>query len=214
MTMFPPVLPVKKTPPPRTARSFVPALKWPSLNSSYVRVDLTRFPSLHEENYRYTIGEFGSWSEEFMSAFRSARDRVWLIDSFLLKINDEAKANFFEVFSSALGRTPAQPIRLLTSGKAGHQEQLIKLNQIQNARRAPPTNEGFTIEVKFIREGRTPVRLPHDRFAIIDDELWHWGANVGGTHHEVNAFSRGWPAHETGASDYFDRLWSDAERLS
>jgi hypothetical protein len=64
-----------------------------------------------------------------------------------------------------------------------------------------------------MREGRGSARLPHDRFAIIDDELWHWGANVGGTHHEVNAYSRGWPVHETGAVAYFERLWGDTDGL-
>jgi len=47
----------------------------------------------------------------------------------------------------------------------------------------------------------------HDRFAIIDDELWHFGATVGGFHASVNAASRGWNAHATGAVDFFELVW-------
>ncbi|MDN7478493.1 hypothetical protein QZM19_22225 [Burkholderia multivorans] len=47
----------------------------------------------------------------------------------------------------------------------------------------------------------------HDRFAIVDDELWHFGATVGGAHRSVNAFSRGWDAEETHAIEYFMDLW-------
>ena len=31
----------------------------------------------------------------------------------------------------------------------------------------------------------------HDRFAIIDDELWHFGATVGGFHSQVSAAQEG-----------------------
>jgi hypothetical protein len=48
----------------------------------------------------------------------------------------------------------------------------------------------------------------HDRFAIVDSELWHFGATVGGAHPSVNAFSRGWDANKTGAIAFFEELWS------
>ena len=115
-----------------------------------------------------------------MTAVQRARDRVWLIDGFLLKIDQRARANFFEVFERALGNTSgAQEIHLITSPKEGHREQIESLRRLQDARRAPPGNEPFTIEVRLGRDGKSSLRLPHDRFAIIDDELWHWGANEG-----------------------------------
>jgi hypothetical protein len=162
---------------------------------------------MHEENWRYDSKEFGAWSEEFMSAICAARSRVWLVDSFLLKKDIHAKSCFAAVFDPALRQTSAQDIRLLTSKKEGFQEQLECLRALQDARRAPPRNEAFTIEVRFVREGKSSTRLPHDRFALIDGELWHWGANVGGTHHEVNAYSRGWSTDRTKAAEYFERLW-------
>lgn len=47
----------------------------------------------------------------------------------------------------------------------------------------------------------------HDRFAIVDNELWHFGADVGGAHLSINAASRGWNAEERGAVRFFDNVW-------
>jgi len=192
---------------------FLPTLHWPSLDSSYLNVDLNHFPSADAEHWRHSRGEFGAWSERFISVVRSARERIWLIDGYLLKVDGRAKACFVDVFERALGETGAWDVRFLTSGKEGHGDQIDFLRALQDQRRAPPRNEGFVLNVRFVRDGKVRVRLPHDRFAIIDDELWHWGANVGGTHHEVNAFSRGWSADETQAVGYFERLWGQAEVL-
>lgn len=49
----------------------------------------------------------------------------------------------------------------------------------------------MTIEVSFNLSNANCI---HDRFAIIDNELWHFGATVGGFHRDVNAVSRGWNA--------------------
>lgn len=48
----------------------------------------------------------------------------------------------------------------------------------------------------------------HDRFAIIDDELWHFGATVGGFHSQVSAATRGWRASDHGAVDFFELAWN------
>lgn len=211
MTPLPPVLPIKSAPPPRPVYHLVPKLRWPSFDISCSMADLDRFPSYHEEINRYAAGEFGAWSDGFKSAVRNASSRIWLVDGFLLKIDGFAKGSFIGVFDRVLRQTSAQDIRLLTSNKDGHKEQVKHLLALQDARRAPPRNEPFTIEVRMLRGGRTGTRLPHDRFAVIDEELWHWGANVGGTHHEINAFSHGWSANDTLAFEYFERLWNAAE---
>jgi len=52
----------------------------------------------------------------------------------------------------------------------------------------------------------------HDRFAIVDDELWHFGATVGGFHSSVNAASRGWDAEELGAIKFFEMVWDKCEK--
>lgn len=196
-----------------TPTSQTPKLLWPTLDNTCEAIDLHRFPQQLEETLRYKCGEFGACSENFMSAIRNALDRVWLIDRYLLKLVQGVNQSFSSVFERSLLQTKASDIRLLTTGKSGHKEQIKRLHEIQEARCKPPRTDKFTIEVRIIREGPTQTRFPHDRFALIDDELWHWGANVGGTHHEVNAYSHGWMANETGAVQYFQRLWESSESV-
>ncbi len=44
----------------------------------------------------------------------------------------------------------------------------------------------------------------HDRFAIMDQEIWHFGAAVGGMHGSLSAYSRGWKDEGNALRDYFD----------
>ncbi|MNP36873.1 hypothetical protein D3C76_1302900 [compost metagenome] len=62
----------------------------------------------------------------------------------------------------------------------------------------------INIELLFSIKGFDHI---HDRFAIIDNELWHFGATVGGLHRDVNAASRGWDADIHGAKDFFNLAW-------
>lgn len=36
----------------------------------------------------------------------------------------------------------------------------------------------------------------HDRFAILDDIMWHFGSTVGGAYRGFSAATRGWPARD------------------
>ena len=47
----------------------------------------------------------------------------------------------------------------------------------------------------------------HDRFAILDGALWHFGSTVGGGHPGLTAVSGPWPAIETRAVAFFDECW-------
>ncbi|MEQ9586838.1 MAG: hypothetical protein RJS97_02610 [Parvibaculaceae bacterium] len=49
----------------------------------------------------------------------------------------------------------------------------------------------------------------HDRFAITDGELWHFGANVMGNHEGLNACSRGWNDADIKFHELFDQIWKD-----
>lgn len=43
----------------------------------------------------------------------------------------------------------------------------------------------------------------HDRFAIMDQEIWHFGAAIGGMHGKLAAFSHGWKDEGNLLHDYF-----------
>jgi hypothetical protein len=204
---------VKLETPETVADVFAPQLAWPSLSSCYGPIDLPHFPGRDNEASRRGVGEFGTCSPDFVKAVERAQNRVWLVDVYLLDSPKVAGRCFFTVFERAFYRTKASDIRFLTTSKSEHREQISHFYRLRDKRRAPPYHVGISIEVKQVRKGRDPVRLPHDRFAIIDSELWHWGANVGGTHDGVNAYSRGWSADQMGAAGYFERLWDGLPEL-
>lgn len=70
----------------------------------------------------------------------------------------------------------------------------------------------LSIQIRFTLEIKFPYL--HDRFAIIDDELWHFGATVGGLHNLVNAASRGWDVDDHDAVRFFDNAWDGEEDIS
>lgn len=199
------VVPEKRAP----SLKFVPKLAWPSLTASYEATDLDRFPNQNEENWRFGLGEFGSVSPAFISAIRSARERVWLVDEYLFATGNSTGKTFFDTFDRAIFESAAQEFLLIGSPKSGHEQQVRAFKDLQAQRRFGRRHEPFKIEIALNHVRQRDPRAPHDRFAIIDDELWHWGANVGGTHHHVNAYSRGWSAADTEAISYFERLWHD-----
>lgn len=47
----------------------------------------------------------------------------------------------------------------------------------------------------------------HDRFAVTDGELWHFGGTVGGIHPDLTAVSRGWDAESHNFTTLFNQLW-------
>jgi len=63
-----------------------------------------------------------------------------------------------------------------------------------------------------LRAGSTPY--PHDRFALLDGELWHFGATAGGIHGNVNAFSYGWRDEDVKFSAFFKAAWNHLDLQS
>ncbi len=61
--------------------------------------------------------------------------------------------------------------------------------------------ERFSIKIgKLIDAGSIHI---HDRFAIMDGEIWHCGAAVGGMHGSLNALSRGWLDKDNQLYEFF-----------
>lgn len=104
----------------------------------------------------------------------------------------------------------ANDIRLLTKPHAEIDQTMLEMfhkreQEINNSsvRRA----KKCTIEIKtHLTHPR--CNFIHDRFAIIDDELWHFGGTVGGFHASVSAASRGWRASDHRAIEFFEMAWN------
>ncbi|WP_426780416.1 hypothetical protein [Pseudomonas aeruginosa] len=148
--------------------------------------------------------------EEFEKAISTAQ-QVWIIDKHLFsadgqKPDDSRRINkIVDWFYT----DHIQTVKILT-GYHGSQKEIEKafedLKQVVTEGRAnlaPP----ITIALSFALRDADCI---HDRFAIIDNELWHFGATVGGFHRDVNAVSRGWNADTHNAVQFFDTVWKMA----
>lgn len=60
--------------------------------------------------------------------------------------------------------------------------------------------ETFKISIWELPSGRGAV---HDRFAIMNGEIWHCGASICGMHSALNAVSRGWVDKDDKLKDFF-----------
>ena len=214
MIAFPPVLNVR-------ARRPVPdkAIFWPTANGfgdNPQNTDSIRFPGLSAIKARKAaMPPEPLWA--FVEEVALARERVLILDDFLFKPEGGAlQDRLDQVLSWFPDNFGASDVRLLTSSvgdKIEEKEIEAQCNerarQISNTRAYAP---GLTIRVRFTLQTYFPY--VHDRFAIIDDDLWHFGATVGGLHGQVNAATRGWVAEDHGAWAFFDMAWDGDGDLS
>lgn len=153
--------------------------------------------------------------QKFGKTVADAQERVWIVDEYLLMPDSGRPA---ERIKQILGWLPldlaASDIRLLT--KQHREIEETDLEKFQH--RAQAINNHMARREKECRiEVRTHLthrncNFIHDRFAIIDDELWHFGGTAGGFQATVSAASRGWRAVDHGAIDFFEEIWNAGER--
>jgi hypothetical protein len=139
--------------------------------------------------------------DEFEYAIMEAVERLWIIDS---NFDAFGVASILDAVSSS----HVKQIWILTGAKAQKEyrnDWLSLLKKARNDRKAKDHTPG-DIQWKI---GLSNEKYPylHDRFAIVDQELWHFGATVGGGHPSLNAASRGWDADKTGAIAFFKNVW-------
>lgn len=174
----------------------------------------TRFPALGEAWGRKNSGNPAPLME-FGDAVAGAQERVWIVDDYLLKPDSGSLTKRIEQILNWLPLSlAASDIRLLTRQTQGISE--IELKKFQQRAREinnHPSRRGKLcgIKIKFHLSTRS-CGFIHDRFAIIDDELWHFGGTVGGLHAQVSAASRGWRAAEHDAIEFFEEIWNLGER--
>ena len=149
---------------------------------------------------------------EFIEAVQMAQDRILVLDDFLFKPQNgqSRQVRYDQILRWLPDGLVANVIKFLTNGHEDPTEQnairrqfserVAAINQ-HSPRRAGMVN----IEIRFTLGNTFPY--VHDRFAIIDSELWHFGATVGGLHSLVNAATRGWDAETHDAVRFFNDAW-------
>lgn len=198
-----------------------PRILWPTFHGhgDGGGSDSGRFPRLNAIKAR-----LGACQPEALSAFveaaRMARDRILVLDEFLFdpeKDDDEKlrQRRCKQILSWLPYHLIANDVRFLTKECAGQWEiQKLFNGHVAVINRYSPRRLGrANIEIRFSLKRTFPY--VHDRFAVIDSELWHFGATVGGLHRQVNAATRGWDAEAHDAVRFFNEAWegdSDFQR--
>lgn len=151
----------------------------PVLNASNQRIywiwaDASGYPrqSLnHHEKEQYVPHPL----KEFEDAVLSARERIWILDPYF-DHNFGLPAIWLPLCCSAVSE-----VRVIS-----HEEYPEQWIQKQKESTGYEPHGEIQWKVCFFEL--------HDRFAIVDQELWHFGSTVGGAYPRFGAATSGWSA--------------------
>jgi hypothetical protein len=183
---------------------------WPTVDwfgNMGAGADSSRFPGLREIKARHSARPAEAL-ETFLRAVRDAQDRVLIMDDFLFR--DDNSGGFHARLAQVMSWFPetlaAPDVRFLTAAPSKPTERREIEQNV--ATRQLAINGRRNRQMNVVMQVRFEFPYVHDRFAIIDDDLWHFGATVGGLHHQVNAVSHGWNIADHDAVKFFDLAWA------
>lgn len=183
--------------------SVKPQLLWSSIKygAGIENKDTPFFPKQQNVCERYKAPKNGTVLKlvEFEKAVEKAEICILVLDLHF-------DASGFHALENSIPSSEASDVRLLTGGdikKEKREELRIELTQYCNLYRVRPHRE--VLWKATLDKHRFP--FPHDRFAIVDGSLWHFGSTVGGGHPGLTAASGPWSATGTHAKKFFDECW-------
>ena len=185
--------------------SVEPQLLWPSIRygQQVENSDVSCFPDMDyiRERYKAPNTDMVLKLVVFEEAVMQAERHILVLDPHFDKIG----AN---VLGPALEVSQVRDVRLLTRRSAVAQterEQLRKkLTQYCNMNRVDTSR----VDVRWSATlNNDSFPFLHDRFAIVDEALWHFGSTVGGGHPGLTAASGPWSANKTRAEEFFEECW-------
>ena len=185
--------------------------------ASYKYQEVTKFPEISEiYSSKSVSADDYEIMPDFISAVNNSVSQVFIIDEYLFKPYskdlDKQKLNayFNKIFSIFLSSPELKKVKIISNinflSKANALISKIEFKKIVdeiNKVRIQNNKPELDFQIKNM------PNYIHDRFVIIDDELWHFGASVGGLHNKLNAASRGWCAKKTKANEIFKQIWND-----
>lgn len=218
--------------PPRTLPHFSPiepsapaerevhekAIYWPGhpdFSGDETTPDLSAFPTFAAMKARASARP-PSPLAAFAKAVRDAQDRVLIMDRFLFTPeHGSAQVNVDAVIAWFSTGPAVSDVRLLTSASGEEQTEIARqFSKLAMTINSNQSHRASRIDIRINFNLKGLIDEIHDRFAIIDNELWHFGATVGGLHPSLNAASRGWPADKHGAIAFFESAWRAASTES
>lgn len=166
--------------------------------------DPQSFPQRHELHAIASASEAPPL-EPFVEHAWKAKERLWLLDLHFLPDGMLGLKDVLDYLEGPAGTAgPALDVRILSE----HVHDRVSLEKAlredaRNHRRRP-----FSLRwIDELRRGFHP--FPHDRFAILDVELWHFGYAACGSAKCLSAASGPWCARKTGAIDFYERIWEE-----
>ena len=176
-------------PAPAKAPVGIPRIRWVVLDDTLQRADALVAPSIAVLQRNRGNNE-RLWSPELLAALTAAVERVWILDRYASGLDG------VRFYRQAIPRANAASIRIVS--KTVPEASVVK--------ELEPLAAGVDLEWRAINKDGSP--WVHDRFAIIDDELFHFGSTVGGGHPTLNAYSAGFDANVTGMARAFEQdVW-------
>lgn len=160
----------------------------------------SEFQELYRTYKNYSNKEYDKLiSPQFKNALNNARKRIWLIDRYLSTSNYRFKLEeLIDLLSKRM--IYINDVKIFfdnDKNRSDIQELLTLYNEELILTRLP--------EIQYRFFNYDPI---HDRFAIIDDVLWHFGSDVGSTNKSIHATSYGWDANSLKAIKFFEDFWS------
>lgn len=182
-----------------TAPTVPPALYWPSVDNYGMSVDTICFPDEAYIRKRRNMYERSTITLPiFEQAVATAHHRIFIMDR---HFDEEAGVRSLQ---RAFEGSQASDVRLITGSVCELERNRSDFEQRINLRR--DDDQQVSVQWKTgLRRDRYPFL--HDRFAVVDNALWHFGATVGGGHRGLNAASGPWPAEETRSVEFFEECW-------
>jgi hypothetical protein len=138
--------------------------------------------------------------ESFLYSILESEERLWIIDPYFFEIICKGiSVSYADVILEMLEQIDSKylDIRILSSSNE------IDLDAWQARSDKVLSSKNFAIDIHLIRS--FPI---HDRFVIVDNELWHFGGSIGLLLPSLNAVSRGWDIYNTRAIEFFEELWN------
>lgn len=148
--------------------------------------------------------------DAFRNAVEKAAERIWVVDEYFLVPDKGVSSDgrILAILEWLHDGLVANDIRILTKQHDEISEVELELFQYQAAMINHKRGRQLVkCSIQISTRLKQKFDYIHDRFAIVDDELWHFGATVGGFHSSINAASRGWDAEKLGAIDFFEMVW-------
>ncbi|WP_201591401.1 hypothetical protein [Psychrobacter fozii] len=168
--------------------------------------DLLKCPNLLYVKNRYRQGETDPLVlNSFTQSLRHASERVWILDTYMNK-NLSNNGVFESLLKSIIINSSTLDVRFYLKSKVNESE--IK-GLIDFSNDEIREQRGSNVATNIVCGFYDDLSYLHDRFAIIDNILWHFGSDVGASLPSLHATSYGWNVDKLNIINFFEELWAE-----